>query len=72
MLDTGYRIRNEILPGGLMFFTFWRPTFKSLDRMVIPPMRGLSAESEKKNRLCVLGVSSAAGGEIKAMVNQES
>jgi hypothetical protein len=28
--------------------------------MVIPPMRGLSAESEKKNQLCVLGASSVA------------
>jgi hypothetical protein len=31
--------------------------------MVIPPQRGLSAESEKKNLLYDLRVSSAAGGE---------
>jgi len=38
--------------------------------MVIPLMRGLSAESEKANQLCALRVSSAVGGEIIKTTNR--
>ncbi|MDJ0819685.1 MAG: hypothetical protein QNJ58_26015, partial [Desulfobacterales bacterium] len=57
---------NSILPEGLLFFTFCHPCRGILSGRSFNEDRSFSdvwsAESEKKNQLCVLGASSAAGG----------
>jgi hypothetical protein len=50
------------LPAGLLFFTFWRPTFIYKKPIGHPALQGLSTESEMNNQLCALCVSSDLSG----------
>ena len=62
------KIRNHFVVGFLYRLNFYEPLL--IDSMLFCPqgccfsLSGLSAESEKKNQLCVLGASSEAGGEF--------